>query len=104
MIKYGIKINSKDNVVTLVMDVKKGEEVIVKFKKKEEKYIVNENIPFGHKIAVKNINTGDDVIKFGCKIGEAYKNIITGDWVHIHNIKCDYKCFDFAKNGDTGNA
>lgn len=97
MVKYAIKVNVIDNVVTMLVDAKKGEEVFVKFKEKGGKYIVNDNVPFGHKLAIRDIKLEEDVIKYGYQIGKASQNITTGDWVHIHNIKCNYKCLD--RNG-----
>lgn len=41
----------------------------------------------GHKIACKDINEGDDVIKYGMPIGQATCFIKSGDSVHSHNLK-----------------
>ncbi|MDW6026257.1 altronate dehydratase family protein [Mesorhizobium sp. BAC0120] len=46
-----------------------------------------QRIPFGHKIAARDIGVGEPVIKFGQIIGFASQPIVTGDWVHTHN--CD---------------
>lgn len=45
------------------------------------------DIPAGHKFALKDINVGETVIKYGQIIGRATKNIKKGDWVHTHNVK-----------------
>ena len=45
------------------------------------------NIPAGHKVALKDIKSGDEVIKYGMVIGKAYKDIKKGEWVHTHNLK-----------------
>lgn len=94
MLKYAKKIDGKDNVVTLVADVEKGEEVTVRFNGEEKKYKVNNEIPFGHKLAIENIGKGKDIYKYGFKIGIASKDITKGDWVHTHNVKDTYKCID----------
>jgi altronate dehydratase len=47
----------------------------------------NEKIPAGHKYALKNIQEGEYVIKYGEIIGRATQNIAEGDWVHTHNVK-----------------
>lgn len=41
----------------------------------------------GHKVALKDINSGEDVIKYGYPIGEATCNIKAGESVHSHNMK-----------------
>lgn len=45
------------------------------------------NIPAGHKYALRDIKTGETVIKYGQIIGRATTDIKEGDWVHTHNVK-----------------
>ena len=51
-----------------------------------------DDIPFGHKICLKNVNKGDPVIKYDQIIGFASKNINPGEHVHSHNL--EFKDFD----------
>lgn len=51
---------------------------------------IKQEILFGHKFALKNINKGNQVIKYGEIIGIAIKDIKSGDWVHLHNIQSHY--------------
>ncbi len=44
-------------------------------------------VPAGHKIALKDVNKGEFVIKYGEVIGRATKDIKKGDWVHTDNLK-----------------
>lgn len=46
-----------------------------------------ENIPAGHKFALKEIKKGETIIKYGQIIGRATADIKSGDWVHTHNVK-----------------
>ena len=46
-----------------------------------------EAIPFGHKVAIRSIEVGDDVIKFGAPIGAATQDIVPGQQVHVHNVR-----------------
>ncbi len=94
MNKYAKQIDEKDNVITAVSDLAKGEEVTVKFQGKETKYICNQDVPFGHKIAIKEIPVGGRIYKYGEDIGSATETIVVGDWVHTHNVRDDYKCLD----------
>ena len=98
MKKYAKKISVKDNVVTAVNDFKAGEEVTVLFKNSKNVYKCNQDIPFGHKVAIMQIAKGDKIIKYGEAIGKASVDIMTGDWVHIHNVKDDYMCLDKEGN------
>jgi len=46
-----------------------------------------QDIPLGHKIALKDFNPGDTVIKFGEDIGKVVATIKRGEHVHVHNLK-----------------
>ena len=49
--------------------------------------IAREEIPAGHKMSVCDILTGEEVIKYGYRIGNAMADIRAGDWIHTHNLK-----------------
>lgn len=49
-------------------------------------------VPRSHKVAVRNIASGEAVRRYGQIIGFARTNISAGDHVHLHNL--DYKEFD----------
>jgi len=80
--KTVMKINKNDNVAIALHSIKKGD----KFKIEDNILKVNENIDFGHKIALTNIAKDTNVIKYGEVIGYATQEIKTGDWVHMHNL------------------
>ena len=44
-------------------------------------------IPLGHKIALKDIQAGDTVLKYGHDIGRAVADVPKGGHVHVHNLK-----------------
>ena len=46
-----------------------------------------QDIPIGHKVALKDMNVGDTVIKYGIDIGKVVAPIKTGQHAHVHNIK-----------------
>lgn len=98
MAKYAKLINEKDNVATAVADCVAGEEITVKLKGSETNYKCNQDIPFGHKIAVVDIENGEKIKKYGEAIGIASQGIKKGDWVHTHNVKDDYKVMDEMGN------
>ena len=45
------------------------------------------DVPLGHKIALRDLAAGDQVIKYGISIGRATQDIREGEHVHVHNVK-----------------
>ena len=45
------------------------------------------DIPIGHKLAIKPMQAGDTVIKYGVDIGKVVADIGLGEHAHVHNIK-----------------
>ena len=78
-----VKINRNDNVAVALRPVSKGETLSVEGKK----VAVVEDIPQGHKFALKDIESGAEVIKYGFRIGYAKEDIKEGGWVHDHNVR-----------------
>jgi len=48
---------------------------------------VKVNLENGHKYAVRDINKGESIIKYGFPIGIAKENIKTEEHIHTHNLK-----------------
>jgi (2R)-sulfolactate sulfo-lyase subunit alpha len=46
-----------------------------------------QDIPIGHKVALKDMSEGDTVIKYGVDIGRVVAPIKAGEHAHVHNIK-----------------
>jgi len=78
-----IKINDLDNVCVALNALTKGEKITIGGDSIE----TNSEIPAGHKVALKDIKAGEDIIKYGNRIGIAKEDIKAGDWIHTHNIK-----------------
>lgn len=76
-------INTNDNVAVCLEPVNHGELVQVG----NHSLTIIDSIPVGHKVALKNINENQDVVKYGAPIGHATKNISAGEHVHTHNLK-----------------
>ncbi len=53
----------------------------------EEAFQAKDQIPLGHKVALRNIEEGEDIIEYGRVIGRALTRIEAGSHVHTHNIK-----------------
>ena len=80
--KY-LKINSADNVAVAITALPAGEKLIVDGKE----IILNEDIPAGHKFALKDFAEGENVIKYGYPIGHARTAQKQGDWMNENNIR-----------------
>jgi len=85
--KRAIALTEKDNVATMIDKANKGEDVEVTIGRTKMVITAEDEIPFGHKIALKEIKKGEKVIKYGEPIGQATTNIKKGEHVHVHNIK-----------------
>ena len=77
-----IKINKEDDVVVLLADGVKGDTISLD----DNNITLLQDTPKGHKVAVKEISKGNDVLKYGYSIGKAKENIKIGEWIHSHNM------------------
>ena len=82
--------DDKDNVGVVVIDSTiKDQEYscwIMESDKTKKIQSIN-NIPLGHKIALKDFKEGDTILKYGHDIGKVVASIKKGDHVHVHNVK-----------------
>ena len=46
-----------------------------------------QDIPIGHKVALKDMAVGDTVLKYGIDMGKVVAPIKTGEHAHVQNIK-----------------
>ena len=49
--------------------------------------VAQQDIPIGHKVALKDMAVGDTVYKYGVDIGKVVAPIKAGEHAHVHNIK-----------------
>ena len=87
MQKKAILIDQKDNVATALCQLKNGDSVQAGIEDYTVNTVILENIPLGHKFALKDIQRGEAVIKYGETIGLATRQIRQGGHVHIHNVE-----------------
>ena len=78
-----LKINPADNVAVAISPLKAGETIQVDGKD----ITLKTDIPAGHKVTLKDLNEGENIIKYGYPIGHAKEDIPAGGWVHTHNLK-----------------
>jgi altronate dehydratase small subunit len=81
-----IVINEKDNVATTLKGLSVGAEVSVEFQGRLQKIALLSDIPMGHKFALKDMEEGEAIIKYGEPIGQCTAKILRGEHVHVHNV------------------
>ena len=86
-----LKHDEADAVAVVIVDIESGAAVSAVSLEGKPQETVNavDDIPLGHKIALKDIAAGEQVIKYGRSIGRASQNIKTGEHVHTHNVKSE---------------
>ncbi|RDI95229.1 hypothetical protein DV704_07920 [Meiothermus sp. QL-1] len=102
MVHRALAHKSTDDVAIAVTDLKAGEELLVESLEGGQPCWVRvlEDIPLGHKIALRDLPEGHVVIEYGEKIGRTTQAVRKGAWVHVHNLRTlrwDYG--DGAKGG-----
>lgn len=82
-----IILDFEDNIGFIKQEVSKGQKINIQCQEFEDILEVKEDIPFGFKIALKNIDQGEKIHKFGEAIGIASIPIGKGEMVHVHNVE-----------------
>ena len=81
--KSVLKINPADSVVVCLQSLRKGFNI----EADGMSVTVNQDTPAGHKILIKDVKTGEDIIKYGYPIGHVCQDMKAGDWVNEHHLK-----------------
>ncbi|WP_265110819.1 UxaA family hydrolase [Halosolutus halophilus] len=97
--QYVKVVEPDDNVATFIRQVDEGETVDISINGEARTITINDDIPFGHKVALTDIDEGGTVYKYGLSIGYASEDIEAGDWVHVHNVDSNYGRGDKAAEG-----
>jgi (2R)-sulfolactate sulfo-lyase subunit alpha len=82
--------DAKDTVAVVVVEgVKAGAELKgwIMDEDKSTSVQARQDIPIGHKVALKDMNPGDTVWKYGIDMGRVVAPIKAGEHAHVHNIK-----------------
>ena len=82
-----IRLSAQDNIAVATAVTEAG--AIVTIPGLEPIRVLN-RISIGHKVAIREIPSGEKIRKFGFPIGSATRNIAPGEHVHTHNLKSDY--------------
>ena len=77
-----LKINPADSVVVCLSPKKKGDLITIDGRK----IAINQDTPAGHKVLIKDVAEGENIIKYGYPIGHAMTALRAGDWVNENNL------------------
>lgn len=83
-------VNPADNVATMLEETSASNVVRVLGGANAVELKSLETIALGHKISLRDIRTGQPIIKFGVQIGRASHDIRAGQWVHLHNCESSF--------------
>lgn len=89
MIHFVVHDEDDSAGVVVVEGVKSGDTLIgwVMDQNKTLEFAARQDIPIGHKLAIKPLGAGDTVIKYGVDIGKTIAPIGVGEHLHVHNVK-----------------
>jgi len=90
MITHFIVHGEADSVgVMVVENIQAGQELTGWIMETDQTITVRslDAVPLGHKIALKDLRSGDTVLKYGHDVGRAVADIRKGHHVHVHNMK-----------------
>lgn len=87
MRRHAIAIKKADNVATAIRDIPSGEAASVGIEAETVTIPVLQEIPLGHKLALRAIAGGEEILKYGTVIGRATRDIARGEHVHVHNVE-----------------
>jgi (2R)-sulfolactate sulfo-lyase subunit alpha len=77
-----------DYVAVAVRDVSRGEALVGYLDGTDSETVeVTAEIPLGHKVALRDVPSGDDVIEYGVRTAIASADITRGDYAHTHNLR-----------------
>ena len=77
-----LRINPADNVAVAIEPLAAGTTITID----NDDIEIIENIPAGHKVALKDFTVGEDIIKYGYPIGHATTDISQGSWINEHHV------------------
>lgn len=87
MVLEALILHPKDNVATAVRHLESGQSISLGNEPNNIEIVLAQAIPFGHKFALRDIQPGEKIIKYGEVIGQATTKINKGEHVHVHNVE-----------------
>ena len=87
MARSVIVVDKKDNVATALRHLEQGNSIRVEMEGFTIDVTLAQAILLGHKFALKDIEPGQPIIKYGETIGLATRKIVKGEHTHVHNVE-----------------
>ncbi len=78
-----LRVHPSDNVAVAVSGQARGAEIRVDGRP----VAVRDDVPAGHKIALRDLPAGAEIVKYGFPIGRLTEDVAAGAWVHTHNLR-----------------
>ena len=78
-----VRIHAADNVAVAIHPLEAGAIIEVE----GARVVLREPIAAGHKVALRALDAGEPVVKYGFPIGALTAPVVAGEWVHSHNLK-----------------
>ena len=76
-------VHPADTVAVALQPLAAGDEVAVG----ETRVTLRDDVPAGHKIALRALAPGEAVVKYGAPLGHTTEAVPAGAWVHSHNLR-----------------
>ena len=84
-----LKIHPLDNLMVALVDLQEG----VKITHGKDIFQLKTAVLAKHKFALKDFNSGEEVLLYGVVVGRATKNIAKGEAIHTHNLTHDTEAY-----------
>src|SRR6266567_3395473 len=78
-----LQLDSRDNVLIALADLKSGERIEFG----GQSYVLPKNVSAKHKFAIRNLAAGDTIIMYGVLVGRAVKPVAAGELLTTGNIQ-----------------
>jgi (2R)-sulfolactate sulfo-lyase subunit alpha len=82
--------DARDTVAVVVVEGVKAGTTMTGWIMDDDKTLrvqAKQDIPIGHKVALKDMAVGETVLKYGIDMGKVVTSIKAGEHAHVHNIK-----------------
>ena len=76
-----IQVHPQDNVAVATMDLDAGTH------NENLGLTLTDAVPAGHKVSLKAMHAGDNIMKYGFPIGHLLQDVAAGAHIHSHNLK-----------------
>ncbi len=80
-------LDVRDDVAVALAELQRGTTVAVNVGNAVRHVCLVDDIPFGHKFALRELGAGLRIRKYGQLIGRVTCDVGAGSWVHVHNLQ-----------------